>query len=158
MNKQAHIQVMDQHRGSSEIVTVHQMAETAPWKLSLAERVPEVKGEGFDLKSWYRHWRDSRSTVETQEEPTHLKVEAVDEFQALIPWAELDQALILYAQNGEPLQKGFPIRLYVPNGSSECLNVKSVIKISFLYDQNLGNEATYGYKNAVTVEEMKFKK
>ncbi|MDQ0873734.1 hypothetical protein QFZ77_002393 [Paenibacillus sp. V4I3] len=156
MQEDLRIQVSDQHI-KNEAFTISEMVALAEQQLSLQDRVPNVQGDAFDLKSWYRSWKRSRNEGHA-EEPTHLKVEAVDEFEALMPWSQLDSALILYAQDGQALKKGYPIRLYVPDGSSECLNVKSVVKIWFLHDQALGEEATFGFKNRVALDELKFKK
>jgi hypothetical protein len=151
-----HIRVTDAHIAAEEF-TVKEMVELAPFRLPMNERVPAVQGKAFDLKSWYREWK-KRHGIEQAPEPSHMKVEAVDEFQAVMSWSELDQAVFLYAQDESPLQKGYPIRLYVPNGSSECLNVKSVVKIWFLHDVLLNGEATFGFKNTVSLDEIKLKK
>jgi hypothetical protein len=156
MQSPMRIQVTDSN-STDETLSIEEMLILADQKLNVQERVPAVQGEAFDLKTWYRSWKRSH-TSQQMEEPTHVRVEAIDEFQALMPWSQLDQALFLYAQDGQPLQKGYPIRLYVPDGSSECLNVKSIVKIWFLHDANLGDEATYGFKNKVSMEELKFKK
>lgn len=156
MQADLRIQVSDSHI-TNEAFTVQEIVQLAEVKLALEDRVPNAEGEAFDLKAWYRSWKSSRGGQQ-ESEPTHLKVEAVDEFQALMPWAEADSAVFLYAQGGEPLKKGYPIRLYVPDGSSECLNVKSVVHIWFLHDATLGDEATFGFKNKVTLDELKIKK
>ncbi|UUZ80613.1 hypothetical protein LJK88_38115 [Paenibacillus sp. P26] len=114
-----------------------------------------MAGQAFDWLSWHRAWLQRRQ-AEGSRPPTHIEVEAADEFQARVPWDQLGRALILYAQeNGEPLRKGYPIRLYVPDGSSECLNVKSVVRLSLLYDGEAGMEAAYGYKNTVSPDELR---
>ncbi|WP_028548128.1 molybdopterin-dependent oxidoreductase [Paenibacillus sp. UNC451MF] len=142
--------------GGSEQCTVAEMSSLAPNHFPLKERVPGVEGQAFELKSWYHAWMNKRQ-VNTDREPVLMKVEAVDEFQATIPWNQLNQAVFLYEQDGKPLQKGFPIRLYVPDGSSECLNVKSVVTIWFEYDQTV-NEASYGFKNRISIDELKMNK
>ncbi|NOV01303.1 hypothetical protein [Paenibacillus planticolens] len=156
MQADLRIQVSDTHI-KDEAFTVQEMVGLAETKLALEDRVPNAAGDVFDLKSWYGSWKSSRGG-QHEGEPTHLKVEAVDEFQALMTWAEADSAVFLYAQDGEPLKKGYPIRLYVPDGSSECLNVKSVVKIWFLHDAALGEKAAFGFKNKVTLDELKIKK
>ncbi|OAS21302.1 hypothetical protein [Paenibacillus oryzisoli] len=156
MQTNSRIEVSDLHR-NIQIFTVEEMVAIADLRCNIQDRVPSVEGEAFDLKSWYRSWH-SNGQKRIDEEPTHVRVEAVDEFQALIPWGQTDQALFLYAQEGQALKKGYPIRLYVPDGSSECLNVKSIIKIWFINDPALGEEATYGFKNKITLDELKFKK
>jgi hypothetical protein len=142
---------------ASEVFTVDELVKAAPFQIQLSERVPAVQGDAFDVKAWYAAWKKKHGK-EQLAEPTHFKVEAVDEFQALMPWGELNTALFLYAQEGKPLHKGAPIRLYVPNGRSDCLNVKSVVKLWFLHDASLGEEAVYGFKNAITTDELKLKK
>lgn len=62
--------------------------------------------------------------------------------------------MVQYAILGKKLSKGYPIRLYVPNGSSDCLNVKGVIQVELLYEPELDDEATYGFKNQVKLEDM----
>jgi hypothetical protein len=156
MQTNSHIEVSDLQY-HKETFTVDEMVALADLRLNIQDRVPAVEGQAFDLKSWYRNW-NNKGQNRTTEEPTHVRVEAVDEFQALIPWGQADQALFLYAQEGQALKKGYPIRLYVPDGSSECLNVKSIVKVWFLNDPGLGEEATYGFKNKVTPGELKFKK
>lgn len=144
------ISVHDEQQGS-EVLTVDALVTMAPVHFSLEERVPGVTGNAFDLKSWYRAWAG-----EQQREPTHMTVEAADEFQAAIPWGQLDRAALLFAEeDGLPLKKGFPLRLYVPGGSSECLNVKSVKKIYFRYNEQLGADAEFGFKNTVSMDDMK---
>lgn len=156
MKADLRIQVSDLHI-QNEAFTIAEMVALADQRVELEDRVPNVQGDAFDLKSWYRNWKNSRYS-EYAGEPTHVKVEAVDEFQALMPWNQVDSALFLYAQEGQALKKGYPIRLYVPDGSSECLNVKSIVHVWFLHDAALGEDATYGFKNRVAVDEMKFKK
>lgn len=150
------IRVYDEVSGHAEL-TVQEMAALAPRLVSLEERVPGVQGQAFELKAWYAAWQNQQQH-RAEGEPARMTVEAVDEFQASIPWKELGEAVFLFEQNGEPLSKGFPIRLYVPNGSSECLNVKSVVQIRFQYTDDSSQEATYGFKNQVTLEELKFRK
>lgn len=87
-----------------------------------------VAGSGFLVSSLYESIKGAKA-----EAPEGIRVEAVDGFYAVIPWAECQTAFFQHAgEKGEVLGKGGPLRLYVPNGSSECLNVKSVICIEFL--------------------------
>ncbi|MBE1441386.1 molybdopterin-dependent oxidoreductase [Paenibacillus sp. OAS669] len=139
--------------GGTEQFTVAELCSLAPVHFPIGERVPGVEGLAFELKSWYEAWMKRREAV-TDREPVVMKVEAADEFQASIPWEQLDRAAFLYEQDGKPLQKGFPIRLYVPDGSSECLNVKSVVSIRFEYNSTV-HEASYGFKNKISIEELK---
>ncbi|WP_240416253.1 hypothetical protein [Paenibacillus periandrae] len=150
------IRVYDEVLGHAEF-TVQEMAALAPRLVSLEERVPGVQGQAFELKEWHTAWCDQQQH-RADREPSQMTVEGVDEFQAVIPWKELNDAVFLFEQKGEPLGKGYPIRLYVPNGSSECLNVKSVVQIRFQYSDDLSQEATYGFKNLVTPDELKFRK
>ncbi|ANE48462.1 hypothetical protein SY83_21700 [Paenibacillus swuensis] len=144
--------------GKDMTCSVEDLVGQAPRHINLEERVRKARGRAFDLRSWYAVWAgEGQGEGEGADGPTHLIVEAEDEFQAIIPWHELDMASILYEQDGKPLQKGFPIRLYVPNGSSACLNVKSVVDIRFARDKQLGEAATYGYKNEVTLEQLRYK-
>ncbi|MGZ4032753.1 MAG: molybdopterin-dependent oxidoreductase [Tumebacillaceae bacterium] len=86
---------------------------------------------------------------------THVVFHASDEFQATLPLGDLQDALLLFQQEeGIPLKKGFPVRLLVPNGSSECLNVKSVVEIDFVKHPLPEEEATFGFKNIVSAEQL----
>ncbi|MCX7568495.1 molybdopterin-dependent oxidoreductase [Tumebacillus sp. DT12] len=87
-------------------------------------------------------------------ECTHAVFHASDEFQATVPVGDLGQALLLFQQDGEPLKKGFPVRLLVPDGSSDCLNVKSVVRIEFVKHTAPEQEATFGFKNMVSPAEL----
>ncbi|WNQ09986.1 molybdopterin-dependent oxidoreductase [Paenibacillus aurantius] len=144
------IVVSEEERRESK--TLEELKEEAPDHVELAERVPGKEGRGFDLTAWYQAWT-SRS--DGQELPTHLEVEAADEFRAVIPWRELGSAVLVYEQNGEPLRRGGPLRLYVPEGSSDCLHVKSVVKLSFLHTQKEAKDkARFGFANRVSPESM----
>jgi hypothetical protein len=46
----------------------------------------------------------------------------------------------------------------VPDGRSACLNVKSVIKLAFLHQADLEHQATYGFKNNLSAQDLKIKK
>lgn len=126
--------------------TPQEMAGRAKGVFPVEDRVPGALGEGFDLLEWY----ESLSSLT----PTHLIVRAADEFQATIPWDQLEGALFQYAIGGEPLTKGRPIRLYVPDGTSACLNVKSVVYVRIANDKSLGEEATYGFMNEVSPDQL----
>jgi hypothetical protein len=149
------IQVFDEIYGQTEF-TVEEMTALAPLHISMPERMPDVEGKAFELQGWYHAWQ-KRQNVESDREPTGMTVEAVDEFKAQIPWEQLREAVFLYEQNGGPLIKGYPIRLYVPHGSSECLHVKSVITIRFEYNKS-SSDASYGFKNHISLDDLKFKK
>jgi hypothetical protein len=137
-------------------LTVEQMLEMNPLIVNINERVPEVEGKAIDLYSWYTVWAKARKLSQAAP-PTHLSVEAADEFCATIAWVELQKALLLYEQDGKSLVKGYPIRLYVPDGSSACLNVKSVVKLEFIHQSELEPTASYGFKNKITLDELKKK-
>ncbi|PWK12733.1 molybdopterin-dependent oxidoreductase [Tumebacillus permanentifrigoris] len=85
---------------------------------------------------------------------THVIFHASDEFQATIPLHELNDALLLFQLDDQPLKKGFPVRLIVPNGSSECLNVKAVVKIEVVRHAQPAQHATFGFKNLVPPTEL----
>ncbi|MFC0214041.1 hypothetical protein ACFFK0_16550 [Paenibacillus chartarius] len=53
-----------------------------------------------------------------------------------------------------PLRKGAPLQLYAPDGCSQCLDVKSVVKLAFLTDVSLGSEAVYGFVIRLSPEEQ----
>lgn len=86
-------------------------------------------------------------------ECTHAVFHASDDFQAVLPKADLQNAYLLFQQDGQPLKKGFPVRLLVPDGHSECLNVKSVVKIDFVKTEP-EQKASFGFKNTVSPEEL----
>jgi hypothetical protein len=137
-------------------LTVEEMVAMNPLIVHIDERVPGIEGKAIDLISWYTSWAKASDQV-LGEFPTHLTVEAADEFTATVSWSELQLAVLLFEQEGLPLKKGFPLRLYVPDGSSACLNVKSVIKLSFIHQADLETTATYGFKNTITIDELRKK-
>ncbi|TFE30878.1 hypothetical protein E2980_02270 [Cohnella luojiensis] len=133
------------------------MAELSGEAFPVEARVPGAVGEGFDLRQWYSAFRDSLMESPGEhhfETPTHLTVRAADEFQATIPWNQLSGSLLQYAIEGQPLSKGYPIRLYVPDGTSACLNVKSVTTLRFIADAALGDEAIYGFLNEIAPSQL----
>ncbi|WP_052036292.1 molybdopterin-dependent oxidoreductase [Tumebacillus flagellatus] len=109
--------------------------------------VPQFSGKGTPFSSLLE-------MVKPLSECTHVIFHASDEFQATIPLSELDSALLLFQQDDKQLKKGFPVRLLVPDGSSECLNVKSVVKIEFVAHREPGEQATFGFKNLVKPSEL----
>jgi hypothetical protein len=137
-------------------LSVEEMLELNPVRIDISERVPGTEGKAIDLYSWYDRWVKARNMT-PMVYPTHLSVEAVDEFCATIAWGELQQAALLYEQEGLPLVKGFPLRLFVPDGSSACLNVKSVVKLHFIHQEDLDSEASYGFKNKISINDLKKK-
>lgn len=104
--------------------------------------VPQFSGIATPISSLFE-------MITPLQECTHIIFHASDEFQATIPLEEVGDALLLFQQDGHPLQKGFPVRLIVPNGASECLNVKSVVKIEFVQHMQPEQSATFGFKNLV---------
>lgn len=137
-------------------LTLKEMLELNSVTINISERVPGTEGKALDLYSWYDRWIKARNMT-PMDYPTHLSVEAADEFCATIAWSELEQAVLLYEQEGLPLVKGFPLRLFVPDGSSACLNVKSVVKLHFIHQADLDFEASYGFKNKISINDLKKK-
>lgn len=115
------------------------MRDASGESFAVSDRVPGVPGEAFGLKAWYASFG--------QPAITHLLVRAEDGFEAVVPASQLEGALFQYAIEGRPLTKGGPLRLYVPDGSSACLNVKSVVAIVFVSDPAQGDEASYGHRH-----------
>lgn len=63
----------------------------------------------------------------------HALIESGDgRFQAGLPRAQLERALLVYALGGGPLppEQGGPFRLLVPEGGDACQNVKGVARIA----------------------------
>ncbi|MFC5529350.1 hypothetical protein [Cohnella yongneupensis] len=124
------------------------MRNLAGTTFAVSTRVPGVPGEAFDLMAWYTAAaRDQEGTVNPAPEPTHLLVRAADGFEAVVPKSQLKGALFQFAIDGMPLTKGGPLRLYVPDGTSACLNVKSVVSVVLAADDSLGDEAGYGHRH-----------
>jgi hypothetical protein len=135
--------------------TAEEWTRTAPVHFDISERVEGASGQAFDFMAWFEHFRaEKKEAIGPQ--PTHLQAEAADEFQAIVPWEQLGKAAILYAQEGKP-QSASGVRLYVPDGSSECLNVKNVVCLRFRHMPEQAGEAAYGFKNVIQAEKMKFK-
>jgi hypothetical protein len=137
-------------------LTVEQLLMMNPLRVNINERVPGVEGKAMDFLSLYDLWAKAYHP-QSLEPPTHLNVEAADEFSALIPWQELQCAALLYEQEGLPLKKGYPLRLYVPDGSSACLNVKSIVKLHFMHQSEEGTKATFGFKNKISADDLRKK-
>lgn len=136
-----------------------EMAKLAGTTFPIGERVPETAGEAFDWNNWYAAWLQYAGKAEATVTPSYLIVEAADTFEASIPWEQLEQAAVLYQLEGEPLTKTGPIRLYVPNGSSKCLNVKSIVKLKIGYNAaSEQEEATYGFKHTFSADDLRKKK
>jgi hypothetical protein len=133
-----------------------EMAKLAGASFPIADRVPETAGEAFDWHSWYLGWLQHAGASGAVFKPSHLIVEAADTFEAKIPWEQLDQAAVLFQLDREPLKKTGPIRLYVPNGSSKCLNVKSIVKLKIENHTVIEQEeATYGFKHTFSADELR---
>lgn len=142
--------------GAQIETTPEEMAEMAGSTFAASSRVPEAAGEGFDLSAWFAALTADRAeSADTAfPAPTHLIVRAADDFQAVIPWSQLKEAFFLCALKGVPLAKGGPLRLYVPDGTSACLNVKSVTFVRFAADPGLGQDAAYGFRNEISPERL----
>jgi hypothetical protein len=146
-----------------------QLAQEAPQHLDISQRVEGAQGRAFDLLTWFTVFHAKHASELPSGNPTHLQVNAADEFQAVIPWEQLQEAAMKYAESSANASSDAPeaensavtdtpLRLYVPHGSSECLNVKRVIRITFLYKPERDETATYGFRNVVTVEDLNRKK
>jgi DMSO/TMAO reductase YedYZ molybdopterin-dependent catalytic subunit len=111
--------------------------------------VPGVKGNALRLLVLLRR-------VGLRVETTHLRFLGADDFQAEIPVSDLQDAFFLYRQNGRPLKKGYPVRLYVPQGDSNCLNVKSIVRVEAVaYDgADAKKPASFGFRNIIRPEEL----
>lgn len=137
------------------------MSELAGEVFAIDTRVPGASGLAFDWKKWFEEWLFllSYTTQAKLPQPTHLKLYAADSFEATIPWAQLQGAAVLFAEtDGSPLAQAGPIRFYVPNGTSKCLNVKNVVRIVIGTEEALGDEAAYGFKNQWSADELRKKK
>lgn len=138
------------------VTTSEEMAELAGSTFPISERVPDAIGEAFDWNKWYAAWLEHTSQAVTFITPSYLIVEAADTFEASIPWEQLELAAVLCQIDGSPLLKAGPIRLYVPNGSSKCLNVKSIVKLKIgHHTENEQSEATYGFKHIFSFEDLR---
>lgn len=148
--------VIDHFRLGVSATTADEMAKLAGESFPIGGRVPEAAGEAFDWHDWYTAWVNEQGPENGTKEPTHLMVQAADTFEATIPWEQLGQAAVLFAQGGVPLEKAGPIRLYVPNGSSKCLNVKSVVRLKLARLEDGGSEeASYGFKRTFSAEDLR---
>jgi len=147
------IRVWDDRTGEGHY-RADELAAQAGETFPIEDRVPGAEGTAFDLYRLYSGWR-KHTGAQVAEPPVYLRVEAADGFEAVIPWGQLGRAALVFEQHGEPLTKGFPLRLYVPDGSSACLNVKSVVHIEFHHDNRAGDVATYGFKNRISPEDLK---
>lgn len=142
--------------GETERTSGTAMAELAGGAFPIAQRAAKASGAAFDWHCWFEAWRASRGIGE-EPVPTHIQVEAADGFEAVIPWAQLTDAAVLYAdESGEPLAADGPVRLFVPSGESACLSVKRVAAIRIERDP-AGAAASYGFKRTFTPEEMRLR-
>lgn len=149
-----------EHAGRrSFMTTAFEMAELAGRSFNVSESVPDTAGEAFLLQEWYEAWLESAGSETAIVKPQQLVVEAADSFQASIPWDQLDGAVVLFSLGGEPLKGTGPIRLYVPNGSSKCLNVKRVVKLRLGdFQGNEVQEAAYGFKHTFSKDDLRINK
>ncbi|MFC4075303.1 molybdopterin-dependent oxidoreductase [Salinithrix halophila] len=117
------------------------------------ERVPGVDGKAVSLKAVLGYAVLTRGA-------THVRFIAADEFQADIPLKELEQAFFLYQrQEGRPLERGGPLRLYVPDGSSNCLNVKSVTEVQVVAreKEDADRSASFGFRQTLSPDTLRLK-
>jgi len=137
------------------------MSELAGEVFAIESRVPGASGIAFDWHKWFEEWLFllSYTTQCKLAAPTHLKLYASDSFEAIIPWAQLREAAVLFAEpDGSPLTTAGPIRFYVPNGTSKCLNVKNVVRIVISTEEALSDEASFGFKQQWSADELRRKK
>ncbi|MGN7454643.1 hypothetical protein ACTHPH_07495 [Paenibacillus pasadenensis] len=156
------IEIRLQRRGvraaAAESLSPRMMAEQAGAVFPLSERVPDGSGEAFGLIDWHRGWLEQAAAAGREDvvaAPTHVKVVADDRFEAVISWREAAQAAFLFAREGVPLEREGPLRLYVPDGSSKCLNVKRVVSLTLLEEPELGGDAAYGFKSDFSPEDLR---
>lgn len=151
--------IMIHHYGLEPIqTTAEEMAAAAGRIFPLSDIIENGAGEAFDFLMWYSSWRSANGIGEEIPLPSHLQVEAADAFEAVIPWEQLAGSAVQYRADNAPLAKNGPIRLYVPNGSSDCLNVKRVIVCRFIQQEESRGEASYGFKNKFSPQEMRLKR
>lgn len=77
-------------------------------------------------------FRDIMKQYSISSDFSHAIFTAEDGFTQKIDSQELGNAFLVFKQKGEPLTKGYPVRLYVPGNESDCLNVKSVVSIQLV--------------------------
>ncbi|GFN30857.1 hypothetical protein [Paenibacillus xylaniclasticus] len=144
-----------------ELWTPSMMAELAGTVFPIDERVPGAVGYAFDWATWFDEWLHliTHTSQCTLAPATHLKLYAADSFEAVIPWPQLKDAAVLYANEEElPLEAAGPIRFYVPNGTSKCLNVKNVVRIVVCVNDDSVTEAAYGFKSQFSPDDLLLKK
>ncbi|GBF73104.1 hypothetical protein PA598K_01389 [Paenibacillus sp. 598K] len=135
--------------------TAQQLRELGGDVFPIGERVPGAAGLAVDFHQWYAAWRAACGVTGT-ETPAALHVRAHDAFEAHIPWAQLDGAAFGIAdEDGGPLRRGGPIRLYVPGGASDCLHVKQLAAMVFDEQPLPEDEATYGFRNIVEPAQLR---
>ncbi|WP_127531176.1 hypothetical protein [Paenibacillus kobensis] len=144
-----------------ELWTPSMMAELAGVVFPIEERVPGAVGFAFDWTTWYTEWLHliTHTSQCSLSPATHLKLYAADSFEAVIPWSQLKDAAVLYAKEEEQrLDSAGPLRFYVPNGTSKCLNVKNVVRIVVCVDEEGESEASYGFKSQFSADDLRLKK
>ena len=75
-----------------------QLAQEAPLHIDISLKVEGARGLAFDLLTWVAAFQARHSHELPVGDPTHLQVNAADEFQAVIPWEQLKEAAIKYAE------------------------------------------------------------
>ena len=150
-------QMQIEHEGlGSFTVSVDEIKELGGNCFPIRERVSGAAGLAVDFRTWYTAWRRRVESVDSMPEPASLHVKAQDTFEAHIPWSQLaDAALGIADDDGSPLSRGGPVRLYVPSGSSDCLHVKQLVLLQFIQDPLPNDEATYGFKNVFSPNELR---
>ncbi|PWW01158.1 hypothetical protein DFQ01_11048 [Paenibacillus cellulosilyticus] len=160
VGKEAGIEIEHEQFGVEQW-TAAVMSELAGDVFAIETRVPGASGLAFDWQKWFEEWLFllSYTTQCKLSPPTHLKLYAADSFEAIIPWEQLRDAAVLFAEeDGSPLTQAGPIRFYVPNGTSKCLNVKNVVRVVISTEELPSDEAAYGFKQQWSADELKMKK
>jgi len=93
--------------------------------IPVEDYVPRKQAEAVALKELLKQHSISSDF-------SYVVFTAEDGFNQKIARQDLDHAFFVFKQKGEPLTKGFPVRLYVPGNESDCLNVKSVVRIQLI--------------------------
>ncbi|WP_020615970.1 hypothetical protein [Paenibacillus daejeonensis] len=150
-------QIRIEHEGlGSFAVSVDEIKEQGGTCFPIRERVSGASGLAVDFRTWYTAWRQQLGSADSIQEPASLHVKAQDTFEAQIPWSQLaDAALGIADDDGSPLSRGGPVRLYVPSGSSDCLHVKQLVLLQFAHTSLPNDEATYGFKNVFSPDELR---
>jgi DMSO/TMAO reductase YedYZ molybdopterin-dependent catalytic subunit len=104
---------------------IEDLEQWADPHIPVEKYVPQKEGEAVLLNKVI-------TELSLQGAYTHAKFKAEDGYSQLVAIEDLASAFLLFKQGGKPLSKGFPVRLYVPAGNTDCLNVKSVVEIELI--------------------------